>query len=100
MHLVGVQRLARSLPAASRVHSLTSRHLTARPSRQCVRLLCPRRAWLLGLMPLTGLSNFLSQHIVDTPIEPAWMAKDSILRTSACGGVDRARLGVGAGGEV
>lgn len=75
MHLVGVQRAARSLSAASRLHSLTSRHLTARPSRQCVRLLCPRRAWLLGLMPLTGLSNFLSQHVVDTPVEPAWMAK-------------------------
>ena len=75
MDLAGVQRLTCSLPAASRLHSLTSRHLTARPSRQCVRLLCPRRAWLLGLMPLTGLSNFLSQHVVDTPVEPAWMAK-------------------------
>ena len=75
MHLVGVQRLACFLPAGSRLRSLTSRHLTARPSRQCVRLLCPRRAWLLGLMLLTGLSNFLSQHVVDTLVEPAWMAK-------------------------
>ena len=75
MHLVGVQRLACSLSAASRLHTLTSRHLTARSSRPCVRLLCPRLAWLLGLMPLTGLSNFLSQHVVDAPVEPAWMAK-------------------------
>ena len=32
MHLVGVQRLACFLLAGSRLHSLTSRHLTARPS--------------------------------------------------------------------
>jgi hypothetical protein len=112
MHLAGVQRLTCSLPAASRLHSLTSRHLTARPSslrlvglpvrgtqigwsvsdrRQiqrlinstlaqiafapgsttspersedmrpshpCVRLLCTRLAWLLGPMPLAGLSSY------------------------------------------
>ena len=75
MHLVGVHWLARSLSAASRLHSFTSRHLTAHPSWQCVRLLGPRRAWLLGPMPLTGLSNFLSLLVVDTPVEPAWMAK-------------------------
>jgi hypothetical protein len=58
MHLVGIQRLECSLPAASRLHSLTSRHLTERPSQPCAWLLCPRLAWLLGLMPITGLSSY------------------------------------------
>ncbi len=75
MHLVGIQRLACSLPAASRFHPLTSQHLTARPSQPCLHLLCPRLAWLLSFMSLTGLSNIPSQHVVDTPVEPAWMAK-------------------------
>ena len=58
MHLVGIQRLACSLPTASRLHSLTSRHLTARPSQRCAQLLCPRLGLLMGLMPLTGLSSY------------------------------------------
>jgi hypothetical protein len=71
MHLVGVQRLAYSLPAASRLHSLTSRHRTARPSRPCLRLLCPRLAWLLGLMPITGLSSYRPASFDNAPnLEP------------------------------
>ena len=58
MHLVGIQRLACSLPAASRLPSLTSRHLTARSSQPCAQLLCPRLGLFLGLMPLTRLSNY------------------------------------------
>ena len=111
MDLAGVQRLTCSLPAASRLHARTTRHLTTRPSslrlvglpvrgtqtgwsvsdrrqiqrfsngtltqtvpapasttsseraedtrpsRPCVRLLCPCLALLLSLMLLTGLSG-------------------------------------------
>ena len=111
MDLAGVQRLTCSLPAASRLHARTTRHLTTRPSslrlvglpvrgtqtgwsvsdrrqiqrfsngtltqtipapasttlperaedtrpsRPCVRLLCPRLALLLGPMLLAGLSS-------------------------------------------
>ena len=147
MHLVGIQRLACSLPTASRLYSLTSRYLTARPSQ-----LCPRLGLHMSLTPLTRLSSygpasldsapnlehvqtcegktmgqrlevrgygktispprlshFLNQHVERTPrSNPRGWPKDSILRMSACVwgfrqvgvGVDRARLGVGAGGEV
>lgn len=36
MDLSGVQRLTRSLPAVSRLHSLTTRHLTLQPSSFCL----------------------------------------------------------------
>jgi hypothetical protein len=67
MHLVSVQRLACSLPAASRIHSLTFRHLTARQPRPCVCLLCPRPAWLLGLMPIAGLSSYRPASFDNAP---------------------------------
>ena len=58
MHLVGIQRLACSLPTASRVHSLTPRHLTVRPSQPCAQLLCPRLGLHMSLTPLTRLSSY------------------------------------------
>ena len=67
MHLVSVQRLACSLPVASRLHVLTSRHRTARPSRLCVRLLCQRLAWLLGLMPITGPPSYRPASFDNAP---------------------------------
>lgn len=71
MHLVGIQRLACSLPAASRLYSLTSRHLTARPSQPCAQLLCPRLGLLMGLMPLTGLSSYGPASLDSAPnLEP------------------------------
>ena len=71
MHLVGIQRLACSLPAVSRLHSFTSRHLTARPSQPCAQLLCPCLGLLMGLMPLTGLSSYGPASLDSAPnLEP------------------------------
>jgi hypothetical protein len=88
MHLVSVQRLACSLPAASRLYGLTSRHETSRPPRPCVRLLCPRLAWLLGLMPITGLSRY----------RPA--SFDNVPNLEPCAKVGRQDYGPEAGGTT
>ena len=87
MHLVSVQRLACSLPAASRLHSLTFRHLAARQPRPCVCLLCPRLAWLLGLMPIAGLSSYRPASFDNAPnLDPrAWEGKITSQRLGARG---------------